>query len=240
MKQTTTALVYLIIAAVLAVLVIRESAAIPSGAVLTYQRNSTSNGSNPSTLNDSGGYIYVANINTVQQDTNWKAYIGNVTGSLTLDDSTGRTVYDWDLAVTTGEVYASRNASVTWPSIGCAGGDNVSAENTFFGFSTLAADNINGTFNSSLHKSFIVGTKAIAQSSCNATALYINNVRQAVSTASTWQQILLSDGPSLVFASPLEQNSAGYDNQPYDFQLILPENGTVATATTYYFWAEIS
>jgi hypothetical protein len=239
MKRTTTALLFATVAIILAALVIDEIAAIPSGGVLTAYTNSSSNGSLATARNDSGGYIYVANINTIQQNTNWKAYLGNVTGSLTLDDSTFHTIYDWDIAMTSGEVYSTRNSSVMWTTIGCAGGNNVSQENTYFGFNPVSADNINGTFNATAHKSFIVGTRPIAASSCNATALYVNDTRQPVTASSKWQETLLSDGRSLIFASIMEDNYWGYNNLTYDFQMILPENGSSLNTNPYYFWVEL-
>lgn len=240
MKHTTkAAILFAALAVILTIVVLDEIAAIPSGATLSIQSNSTSNGTTPSARNDSGGYIYVANINTVQQDSNWKAYVGNVTGSLTLDDSNNKSIYDWDISTNAGEIYASRAGSITWPNIGCAGPVNVTAENAQFGFGNTSGDNVNGTFNTSTHKAFVVGTRSITASTCNATALYINNTRQAVTETSRWQEVLLTDNTALIFTSLMEDEKYGFDNMTYDFQMIVPENGSSVATTTYYFWVEL-
>ena len=45
----------------------------------------------------------------------WQGYYGNVTGTITLDDASNNTMYDWALASPEGEIYASQ-ATVTWTS----------------------------------------------------------------------------------------------------------------------------
>jgi hypothetical protein len=241
MKQTNRVgiWVFLAIAGVFAAVIVRMAVAIPSGGSVSYMFNSTSNGSVPGSRADFGGYIHTVNIDTLQQDTNWKAYIGNVTGSFTLDDAVNKTIYSWDMAVTGGEIYASHNTSITWSQIGCAGPQNITEENAFFGFSPGGSDNINSTFNTSLHSAFFVGSRSFQASQCNATALYINDTRQVVAADSRWQEILLNDNASMVYTAIMREDLYGYNNLTYDFQLILPENGTQATPTTYYFWVEL-
>src|SRR3989344_8533797 len=59
----------------------------------------------------SGGYIFTINLTGETQNARWKAFIGNASGVLTLDDSSGNTIYDWTLSTTTGEVYATRQSN---------------------------------------------------------------------------------------------------------------------------------
>src|SRR3989339_1648154 len=59
--------------------------------------------------NKAGGFIFKINLNSEQQNSRWKAYVGNVTGTLTLDDANSYTIYDWAITTSlTGEVYATR------------------------------------------------------------------------------------------------------------------------------------
>ena len=47
---------------------------------------------------------------------------------------------------------------------------------------------------------------------------------------------------SVVFASLLNENVLGFDNNPHDFEMLVLENGhgTDTSPTTYYFYAAIS
>ncbi|MCX6750028.1 MAG: hypothetical protein NTZ83_01070, partial [Candidatus Pacearchaeota archaeon] len=46
---------------------------------------------------------------------------------------------------------------------------------------------------------------------------------------------------SVVFASLLNENVLGFNNNPYDFEMLVLENGhlTDTSPTTYYFWVEL-
>src|SRR3989344_5968520 len=108
-------------------LVLTAVNAAPTGPTVTILGNSTkvtTNGTKiNSTINASispGGYIFTANLNSLQQDTRWKAYVGNVTGTLTLDDADDNTIFQWSLTSVTGEVYATRaSGSINWSGINC-------------------------------------------------------------------------------------------------------------------------
>ncbi|MEK6946851.1 MAG: hypothetical protein AABX32_04555, partial [Nanoarchaeota archaeon] len=87
--------------------------AVPAGPTLTVFGNQTkvvANGTKVnSTLNGTtspGGYIFTAILDSTQQNTRWKGYVGNVTGTLTLDDASANTLFAWTLTSVTGEVYA--------------------------------------------------------------------------------------------------------------------------------------
>ncbi|MFH1916367.1 MAG: hypothetical protein ABIJ21_03825 [Nanoarchaeota archaeon] len=220
-------------------LVLREIAALPSGVAVSFQYNGSSNGTAAGSRNDSGGYIYVTNMDTLSQNQNWKAYLGNVTGSFTLDDAQNRTIYNWELTVTGGEVYASRNSTINWPGIVCANEAHMESENNYFGYSATQVDNINRSFNATVHTQIKVGAVTITANTCNSTFLFVNDTRQATATASDFQEVVLSDGGNMVFAALIENNAYGFDNTTYDFQMIVPENGSSTTTNAYYFYAEI-
>jgi hypothetical protein len=232
-------LLWLLVIGCAILLIAKSSVAVPAGATLAYQYNSTSAGTEAGNRTDSGGYIYTANVNTRQQNNNWKAYLGNVTGAYTLDDANNATIYNWELSVTGGEVYASRSSTITWTTLGCASPANFTTENSYFGYGTTSADNVNNTFNSTAHKAFRVGTTQILASSCSATYTFVNDSRPATDAASLFQEVLLNDNTSMLYSAIMENNKHGYNGVTYDFQMIIPENGTLTNPNTYYFWTEV-
>ena len=212
----------------------------PTGTTITY--NSTDYGSTslPANRTDPGGSITTMVLNAVQQNTKWKAYIGNITGALTLDDSLGNTIFDWTLTASeiTGEVYASRASAITWASIGCVTTGIISSEQTALGFTANSVDNLTNTFNETTHQAMITAGITIPANTCRSTATYVNSTRQAQGSA-YFQQLLLTDTSNMVYATFINQDLIGYDNSTsVDFQMILADDPTVAS-TTYYFYAEI-
>ena len=169
-----------------------------------------------------------------------RAYVGNITGSVALRDSSNISIYDWALTTVTGEVYASRNASINWSGIRCITNATLGLEESDLSINTLTVDSVNQTFNNTIHAEFQVGTTTIGESTCRAIATYVNNTAQAASPTADFQEIALDDTRnSVVYATILENNVQGYNNEVYDFQLIVPEDPTTTTANAYYFWAEL-
>jgi len=194
-------------------------------------------------LNISGGRVAVINLSSTIQNTRWKAFIGRVTGSFTLDDASGSTVYDWALSSIGGEVYATRNSStINWNNLTCASVASLNLENTRLSH-TSPADNLTVTFNVSsgaTHREFFVASRNISQNSCPTLNTYVNNNTQD----SVFEEVALYEaiGSNIVYATILEQDAAGYDGRPYDFQMIVPEVGTPGWdgATAYYLYVELS
>ena len=99
-------------------------------------------------------------------------------------------------------------------------------------------DNISTTFNTKLHDSFYVGSVEIQNNTCFSIHTYVNETKQT----SDFEEILLHDQDNLVYATILEEDAAGYrENQTYDFQMIVPENGATGwtSSTAYYFYVEL-
>ncbi len=232
--------------AVLATLSALIVAGVPQGANIVSSGQESQPSSPPDNRSDDGGTINVLVLNTVQQNPGWKAYVGNVTGRLTLDDADGYTIYDWALAANSiqGEVYVSRNSSITWSNISCASSSVISSEESYLGKNPADPDSINNTFNYTVHKAMQVGVNSISQDSCRSTATYVNDSRQSMSNTSLFQEILLQDQNNvLIYATFIDQDSPSYKNltnHTYDFQLIVGEDETASTPTTYYFYLEIS
>ncbi|MFH2021248.1 MAG: hypothetical protein ABIJ34_07550 [archaeon] len=212
----------------------------PDGANITYNVSETKTPAAAQYLNTSGGSFTTVILNAETQNLKWKAYAGNVSGVLTLDDGGNYSIYQWQLTDYTGEVFASRNASVTWSNIRCANVTHVYYEETAMNHTTSSPDSINSTFSYKLHKAFYVGTAVIAQSSCKNTFTWVNNTAQTPDITSPFQEILLYDGSALVYTTFIDDNIQGFNFKKYDFQMIVPERGVQGYDNTkYYFYMEL-
>lgn len=214
--------------------------ALPSAPSITY----VSNGSAASGLSnrsiDAKGTITVITLNANQQDYKWKAYVGNVTGKVALDDANGKSIYDWELGIGTGgEVYVSRFSDINWGSVTCATQEVIDAEQVGISMPASSKDNINSTFNETTHKSFDIGTNTT--SGCRSTATYINDTAQTMGPTAYFQEILLRDmiTGNMLYATILESAQLGFDDQAHDFQLLVAENESSTVPTTYFFWVEL-
>lgn len=218
--------------------------ALPSAPTLTPISNSTSASAGVGTLvnSDDGGYIYTITLNALQQNLKWKAYVGNVTGKLVLEDSDAFSIYEWDMSLNTeGKVFVSRNDTIQWATVGCSNETNIENEDAFFGMSSTSSDSINQTFNYTAHKAFNVAGRPITNSTCRSLATYVNDTKQTVNESAKFQEVLLSDSDgSLIYTSLMEQDELGYNNESsYDFQLIIADDETNSVITPYYFYVEL-
>lgn len=201
--------------------------------------NETKNATSAAMFNISGGYIAALNLTASVQNTHWKAFVGWVNGAFTLDDFSGSTIYDWSLSVTTGRVYTTRDSStIEWNLIECANRTtNLLAENTAM-FHNRTADNITATFTyPGTHDPFWVAGRPINSNACPTLNTYINDVSQD----DDFEEMALYDSTSIIYATILEDNLQGYDGQTYDFQMLVPENGSqgFTGATAYYLYVEL-
>lgn len=214
--------------------------ATPQGPQITYNKTETAPVQPAAYINTSGGTFTTMVLNVTYQNDRWKAYAGNVTGKLALQDANSYTIYDWSLATVTGEVYASRNNSITWTQIGCANTTTINNEDSTLNQSASANDNILNTFNNTVHKGFFVGGTQISNSTCPSVDTYVNNTRQAATENASFQEVLLQDNKNLVYTSLLENKHLGFNNKLYDFQMIVAENAQSVNPTPYYFWVELN
>jgi hypothetical protein len=214
--------------------------ALPTGITIVSNTTEQPNATPASSLTTAGGTFTTLILNGSFQNPRWKAYVGNISGILTLDNAAGSSIYDWNLTTINGEVYVSRNSSIAWSSIGCSTPARVNGEQQFLHLTDSSIDSINSTFNRTVHKGFYVSTTQIANSTCRSIATYVNDSKQAVNENAAFQEILLTDNTNIVYVTLLENNRAGFDRGLYDFQMIVPEDDTIITPTTYYFYAEIS
>ena len=211
--------------------------ALPDKPAITSVSNQTF--ANPYTgfFNISGGYIATINLTANFQNTNWKAFIGNVTGKFTLSDAGGSTIFDWTFATTTGNVYATRSSgAITWGSINCSNVTYLENENVQLGFNS-SLDNITATFDNVTHSAFLAAGRYMSANSCPTLNTYKNNATQDAD----FEEMAMYDGSNTLYATILENDVVGYDGNPYDFQMIVPENASSAWggAIAYYMYVEL-
>lgn len=212
------------------------------------------------------GNLTVLTITATSQTQTWQGYYGNISGTITLDDTNNFTMYDWALTEPQGEIYAANKSSVNWTGIKCFNyTSNVSkrsGSNDYFNLTDLErmyglnsddVDGVDETFNSSgslnggtVHSRFYVGTVYIGNGTCPATDMYQNDSE----TGDDFVEVLLSDRASIVFTTIIENDAngtntdiVGYDsqNRTYDFQMIVGDNGHDGdtSVTNYYFFVEL-
>ena len=224
------------------------SAAIPEGPdVLNITANETKPTVSAKMINQTGGNISTLNLTATMKNARWKGFVGWVTGSFTLDDSDGSTLFDWTLSSITGRVYATRNSStVLWANINCSNITAIETENVDMN-QTSANDNISATFNATYnatnnitlsgeHDAFWAANVYIHASKCPTLNTYVNNA-----TSTEFEEMVLYDGVNVLFATILENDETGFDNVAYDFQMIVPEIGYVGFtgATAYYLYVQL-
>ena len=212
----------------------------PSGANVTNVSSETKSPAAADYINTSGGSFTTIILSAETQNLKWKAYAGNVTGVLTLDDSGDYSIFQWEISEFTGEVYASRNDSIDWTQIRCANETHVQNEETIMNHTTSNPDSINSTFNLNLHKEFFVGTTKINQSTCKSTFTWVNDTQQTPALDAPFQELLLYDGSNLVYTTFIDDNTQGFNYETYDFQMIVAEKGVGGYPNTpYYFYMEL-
>jgi hypothetical protein len=217
--------------------------ALPAGPVIDYVSNTTLVNTPANRTQDEKGTITTIEVTARQQDYKWKAYVGNVTGTLVLDNANAKSIYDWTMGTITGEVYVTRySGSVSWANVTCVTPAVIDNEQTALGMVGTAADSINSTFNYTIHQTMLVGTKSITNSTCASTATYINDTRQDINESSYFQEVLLTENVNnpLIYSTFIENDQAAYDEElTFDFQLIVAENESSDTPLTYYFYVEL-
>jgi hypothetical protein len=210
-----------------------------------------------------GGFIFTLDVESRQQNSRWKAYVGNVTGTLALDDASENTIFQWSLTTVTGEIYATRaSGSVNWSGINCTwiyeGSTSAvastrsaeEAENAALSH-TNKDDNITATFDKTNHSSIDIGGRIIGKDECFSVQTWQNDAEQVFpdSDEANFTQVILYDGAfdttngNIVYTTKIEDDITGYDSsETYDFQMLLPENGAsgFSGSTAYYFYVELT
>jgi len=196
-------------------------------------RLSSSQSSTQSTGAEAGN-VTELNISGRGITTHWAGFYGDVSGNLSLGDSSGNIFYDWTGLgeEVIGEVFASTDNALSWASVACITEGQIATLDTALGIIGSDPDGVEETYSSTTHPGFSVG--GIPLSNCNATNAYSNSA----SDAGLYYQILLTDGTDVIYTTLINDSGTGFDNTPYDFQLLVGEPDS-AGSTTMYFYIEI-
>lgn len=191
----------------------------------------------PSAKNDSavGGNITNLEISGDILTSKWQGYYGNVSGTITLQDSDSNSMIDWDwTAAEGGIVLATTNSSPNWSSaFDIASGTNV---NTAWSFTTDDTDSATNTFIDTNESVKISGTE-VTSTAC---AYTYNSTGIGI-----WQTAVVSglgdtnaDKDDYLFAGIISADGNSYNDREIDFQMIVPtpEDGT---GDTYEFYIEL-
>ena len=192
------------------------------------------------------GNITQLTINTSIITYRWQGYYGNISGTITLENANGYAMYDWLSGPSfspVGEIYAANESITSWSDIICVNltgngtlgqhGINVTIIEDYFGMDPTDTDGGDETFTA--RDSIIVGS--ITLPDCPATHIYNSSGAQS----DYWNETLLTENATgvIVFAADVHQDSIGFDGNPWDFQMIVGEDGDTAETTTYYFYVEL-
>jgi len=187
------------------------------------------------------GNVTELTITTQTVTQSWQGYVGNISGTIVLDDSNNKTLYDWSLADPQGEIYAVRSSTTpAWSSVVCANSTHINAEQTALNMGD-STDRINNTFTEDFTGSFLVGGVTInSGSGCKQVATYVNDTADP---EKNFKEVLLYDPTNalIIYTALIKKGySVGYNGNTYNFQMIVGEDGHGNSATsTYYFYVEI-
>lgn len=226
--------------ALLGLLLLAEAALAVPTSPTTFNRDSSSRRSETGAnqqLNALAGNVTQVTVEAVSITKSWQGYYGNVSGRITLDDANNNTFYNWSLATTDGEIYASRETSPTWASAACADNAQIAAEETALGQSATDNDAVSVTFtNTTNHPAFDVGTVSITANDCSAANMFDNNGAQT----SEFFNVLLYEGSHIVYTALMQGGATGFNGQTWDFELLVGEDGHGdSSVTPYYFFVEL-
>jgi len=195
------------------------------------------------------GNITAINLYAIGQTKSWQGYYGNVTATITLDDTVNNTFYNWTSAEPRGEIYATLSDSVTWDTVSCyvLSAANDTAIENFYGMATDDADGVNETFTGTGHPPFEVASRTMT--GCPTSYVFRDDAPQTAD----FVNVLLHDATNApsgwIYTTMLENKTAGstndltcFNGEECDFQLLVNEDGhgTDTATTTYYFWVELS
>lgn len=181
----------------------------------------------------------------------WQGFYGNITGNITLGDSSNNMMYNWMETSPRGEIYAV-NGSTTpvWDEVFCFNFTNhlgpnqpiiqrfngTDLENTL-GLGPTDADGVDETFNRTFTGNFqVAGTTIDENSGCMTVALNVNGGYQE----QQFQETLLTDNNSIIYTALIENSQTGFQGAPVDFQVIVGENGDTQEPTNYYLYVELT
>ncbi len=195
------------------------------------------------TMKATAGNVTMLEVNGESTTRFWQGYYGNITGKIVLSDANNKTMYEWTMASPKGEVYATRGLTIDWSNgnINCSNLSHISNETVFLRADPLESlDAVSLTFNETIHPGFYVGAFNISNDTCYATYTYVNSAKQY----GQFSEVLLQDSinDQMIYTAIITQDTTGFDDNKYDFQMIVGEPGSDGDTepSDYYFYVELN
>jgi hypothetical protein len=237
-KSNQREIITTLLVVIIAIIVITmTTTAEPQGPTSLTELNSERyEGANAYALDAQAGNVTELSISATTISRFWAGYYGNISGTVVLANANNNSLYEWNATNPQGEIYASRNSSLQWVSVTCADDSLILQEEIDMNMGT-SPERINVTFQYQSHPEFYVGSNPITQNTCRSTNLYDNTGFQT----NSFFQVLLMEGSTAIYTTIISPETIGFDGNEYDFQMIVPEDGSNANVdtTTYYFYVEI-
>jgi hypothetical protein len=234
----------------------------PNGANVTEKRTERAPNDTAQGIPAQAGNVTELNIFGYTTTQSWQGYFGNITGAIRLADAVDNVMYNWSLASPQGEIYASKNNTISWPNVQCFNftatgamnplgetpgatnqkGTNLTQIEDEFSINASDVDGVNETFTllGTGHNTFYVHNLEFSIGECRNTRIF-DNTGKGVNN--NFEEVLLYEPTttSVVFTTLLNQNQAGFDSGTHDFEMLVLEDGhgTDVSVTNYYFWVEL-
>jgi len=206
---------------------------------INVENSSKSTSDDPVGVPAQAGNVTELNIFGYSTTQAWQGYFGNVSGTIQLADSSDNIMYNWSVADPEGEIYATRQPSVSWESVDCFNwSENGSWLESDFNIAANDVDGVDETFNSYSHPVFYTNNLEIPQDTCMSTNVFDSTG----GSTNNFYEVLLWDGVDVIFTSVLEEGSVlGFDGKDHDFEMLVLEDGhgTDTSTTPYYFYVEL-
>lgn len=199
------------------------------------------------------GNITQLTIDAISQTRAWAGFYGNISGTITLDDASNYTFYNWTSAEPQGQVYATLTNTVDWNNLNCmdftdvTGNVNETIFENHYGIETDDVDGVEETFNWTNHPAFTVGYRSFT--GCPTTYVYQNDAAQSTNFVNVLLADDNNDADGWVFTTLIENKDANqtgtdkacYNGEDCDFQILVADDGhdTNVAVTTYYIWVEL-
>jgi hypothetical protein len=235
----------------------------PSGANVSKLNSTTAPLDSAGSAAAQAGNVSEINIFGYSSTQAWQGYFGNVTGVIQLADSNDNVLYNWTQASPQGEIYASTNQTIYWNNVQCFNftstgsyasesgnggttslyGTNITQLESLFGIVPEDVDGVDDTFNlygPGTHNLFYTSNQQFSEGECRSTRAYDGS---GAGVDNNFEEVLLYEpqSASVIFASLLDQDLAGFDGRSHDFEMLVLENGhgVDTQSTTYYFYVEL-
>ncbi|MCB9362780.1 S8 family serine peptidase [Candidatus Woesearchaeota archaeon] len=181
-----------------------------------------------------GGYVTILNLSQSVRSTNWHFFYGRANASVRLRDDASNVAFDWG-DIRPSYIIAARS-TISFANVTCANDTHQDDEEVLLGLST-ASDNLHNTFGTPDHPLITLSPDAILPNTCNTTHLNVNGTNQS----SVFKQVILYDvnNDQILYTGYVYNSTYGYNYEQHDYQIIVPDDGTVEDAPDYLIYIKI-